>query len=184
MKKNNIAVVSGLMVVVLLSIITACDCSAQHVTIIAPDGAKASGFRTDLGVVTVAHIEGVRSKWVNRKFDCRLIDSDVGQLHEVGDGQPEYFICRRGRRHNLKVLSTTNEQWICDVEFFNGESGLPIYDGQGQVVGYVVGNRVGKRYKGIIGRLLNVPEFAIAIVERKSKVLKPQVVEPQRVAKD
>lgn len=147
------------LVVGLLCVVPTCDCSAQHVVIRAPDGAYACGFRTKAGLVTVAHLRGVGGAWANEEYDCRMIKNNSGVLHDVGEGVPKLFRCRRGREHSLTVVRTEKTQWIVTAEFFPGESGLPVFNSKWQVVGYVRGNLVGSVYRGRVGRLRNVPEF-------------------------
>ena len=136
----------------LLMVMSGC-CDAQHVVIRSPNGTMACGFRTKVGVVTVEHLRCVGGRCVNKEYDFRLIDSNVGALHEIGHGEPEYFLCRRGRKHAITGLFTRKTEWICDQVFFPGESGLPVYNSKGQVVGSVLGNLVGDRYKGRVCRL-------------------------------
>lgn len=161
-------------VLVVLSLCEACE--GQHVTIRAPDGSYACGFRTRAGLITVAHLEGIGGVWVNRKFDCRMIKNNSGQLHDVGEGVPHYFLCRRGRRHALTVVRTEETQWVCSKEFFPGESGLPVFGSSGQVVGFVLGNYVGRPYKGRVSRLLKIPEFRRSQNLENKKAKKPEVV--------
>lgn len=165
---------SFISVLFVLSLCKACE--GQHVTIRAPDGAYACGFRTKAGLVTVAHLEGVGGVWVNRKFDCRLIKNNSGKLHDVGEGIPNYFLCRRGRRHSLTVVRTEKTQWVCDQEFFPGESGLPVFGANGQVVGFVLGNYVGRPYKGRVSQLLKIPEFRRSQNLENKKVKTAEVV--------
>lgn len=154
-------------VLLLLSLCKGCE--GQHVTVRAPDGAYACGFRTRAGIITVAHLEGVGGVWVNRDFDCRMIKNNSGRLHDVGVGEPHFFRCRRGRRHALTIVSTEKTEWIVTAEFFPGESGLPVFNRKCQVVGLVLGNRVGAVYRGRVARLLDVPEFRRSMkIEKKN----------------
>lgn len=161
-------------VILILSLCEACE--GQHVTIRAPDGAYACGFRTKAGLITVAHLEGVGGVWVNREFDCRLIKNNSGRLHEVGEGVPSYFLCRRGRRHSLTIVRTERTQWVCSKEFFPGESGLPVFGTKGQVVGFVLGNYVARPYKGRVSRIMEIPEFRRSQNLGKKKTENSQVV--------
>lgn len=147
------------LVVGLLCVVASCDCSAQHVVIRAPDGAYACGFRTRVGLITVAHLRGVGGRWANEEYDCRMIENDSGRLHELGEGEPKFFRCRRGRKHSLTVVRTEKTQWVVNLEFYPGESGLPVFNEKWQVVGFVRGNYVGNVYRGRVGRLRDVPEF-------------------------
>lgn len=171
------------LVVGLLCVVATCDCSAQHVVIRAPDGAYACGFRTRFGVLTVAHLEGAGGIWINREFDCRMIASDSGSLLEIGEGKPDYFLCRRARRHQLTVVATEKTQWIVTAEFFPGESGLPVFDRTGRVVGCVLGNRVGSVYRGRVCRLRQVPELGRLMESQKKNAKSTEPVsEPALMA--
>ena len=162
--------------VCLLLFLSLCKgCEAQHVTVRAPDGAYACGFRTRVGLITVAHLEGVGGVWINRDFDCRMIKNNSGALHDIGEGGPCFFRCRRGRKHSLTILSTEKTQWIVSSEFYPGESGLPVFNREGQVVGLVLGNRVGNVYRGRVGRLREVPEFRLSLESEKKN---SEVAEP------
>lgn len=156
--------------VTVLMLLSLCKgCEAQHLVIKAPDDAYACGFRIKTGVLTVAHLEGVGSVWVDRDLDLRLIESDAGRLFDIGRGKPKYFRCRRGVKHSLTVLRTEKKQWICDREFFPGESGLPVFNSKGQVVGLVLGNRVENVYRGRVCRILKNASVRAATVDKDKK---------------
>lgn len=116
------------------------------------DGHSAMGFNTGSGFVTVAHFP-FSSGFANSDIDIKIDSIRAGNQFEVGKGRPSYFFDRRGTRHQLLVVRSNRREWQTDLLFFSGESGLPVFNQRGRVVGVVKGNELEPLRSGLVARL-------------------------------
>lgn len=116
------------------------------------DGHSAMGFNTGSGFVTVAHFP-FSSGFANSYIDIKFDSIRAGNQFEIGRGRPSYFFDRRGTRHQLLVVRSNRREWQTDLLFFNGESGLPVFNRRGRVVGVVKGNELEPLRSGLVARL-------------------------------
>ena len=72
---------------------------------------------------------------------------------QLGSGQPKYFLTRRGFRVELKTIKVEQFQTLVDQEFFQGESGSPVFDKDDRVCGVVLGNRIESKTFGRVANL-------------------------------
>lgn len=109
---------------------------------------------TSVGVITCDHCEtpGEVTLRVPGQ-DLKLLPSDGRKHFSLSSADPDHFFCRRGTRYKLSVSKTEPNQWIVDREFYPGESGLAVFDSDGNAVGLVLGNRlVDGSWRGRVAR--------------------------------
>ena len=132
-------------------------CFGQIVTLESQEH-SAMGFNTGSGFVTVSHFQ-FSSGFSNPEIDIKIDSIRAGNQFEIGRGVPSYFFDRRGTRHDLRVVRSNVAEWQTDVLFFSGESGLPVFNRKGRVVGVVKGNELEPLRTGLVARLdaLRIP---------------------------
>ena len=143
--------------ILLLMLLIAAPCVGQTVTL-EHSGHSAMGFNTDSGFLTVAHYS-YSSGFADYDLDIKIDSIRAGKRFRIGYGVPAYFFDRRGTRHELSVLRRNVKEWQTDVLFFSGESGLPVFNQRGLVVGVVKGNELAPLRSGLVARLgsLRIP---------------------------
>ena len=141
----------------LLMLLVPAPCVGQNVTL-EQDGHSAMGFNTDSGFLTVAHYS-YSAGFADYDIDIKIDSIRAGKRFRVGVGVPAYFFDRRGTRHELSVLRRNAKEWQTDILFFSGESGLPVFNQRGRVVGVVKGNELAPLRSGLVARLgsLKIP---------------------------
>lgn len=130
---------------------------SQTVPITNSNGARCMAFRTKFGLITVDHFPTTEKLYRCKEYDVAILKVYPGSRFVIARGKPEYFIDRRGTRRNLVILFDEEKEWIVKTEFFPGESGLPVFNSNSQVVGLVLGNRVGRSIIGRVGKLNRAP---------------------------
>lgn len=122
---------------------------------------------TEVARVTCAHCEAVDNQpsVLLRRFDLQFFKVDRSRpLKRLSGNRPTYFVDRRGSRHSIVVKGTVGLYWQTDLCFFNGESGSPCYDEDGNVSGVVLGNVF---LKGVwFGRVAKIEKAIDAITDR------------------
>ena len=154
---------------ILIALLLTCSLSAQTYTI--TDGrSTARGFNTDIGFITADHVlfQDAVIRFPDR--DIRISSpkktpppADEPAAFKIGTGEPDYFIDRRGNRISITLQSTEELRWYTDQVFFPGESGTPVFNDTGEVVGLISGNRLGPDY-GIVARCDNLKISAIELL--------------------
>lgn len=123
---------------------------------------QCGSFNTDRAHVTAHHCKPASFVLASVDHDISLATPKPGKTIPVGDGPPSYFVCRRGVRHRIKTFGQHRSgQWFVSLEFYPGESGMPVFNSSGQACGVVLGNvSTGDAWLGRVGILSEV--FAIA----------------------
>lgn len=142
---------------------------------------SASGFVCELGLVTAYHVTGFRYDYGFPDIDAAIdstYSSDVS--YQTGDGQPAYFVDRRGHKVEVNSLEAVRSQWTVSSRFYSGESGLPVFSDDGKVCGVILGNRrVGGVWRGRVlmfkalrKRALMFPLFRGRILKQRADALR------------
>lgn len=141
----------------IIALALASSCNGQTVTL-EHQGHSAMGFNTTAGFITVAHFH-FSSGFADHDLDLKIDSIREGDRFRIGSGRPAYFVDRRGTRHELNVVRSSRHEWQTDVMFFSGESGLPVFNRKGLVVGVVKGNELEPLQSGLVARLgaLRIP---------------------------
>lgn len=145
-------------------------------------------FYFDGGLATVEHADflfGVR----DTQNDLLIVNvkPPLSRL-KLGFGWPHYFCDRRGVRHFMKPKRFGDSFWLVDVEFFSGESGLPVFNRAGHVVGVVSGNELSPDSGGLVSRIGTSSIFAgrvrvpplIAVASSMGLALSPSFVDAEQ----
>lgn len=120
---------------------------------------EAVSFKTKMGEWTAFHVgTAFKPTHASRQLDIQFKHSPSSDpmRFTIGDGEPHYFIDRRGNWHKVIVVDDQTDQWVTNIRFYSGESGSPIFSGSGRVVGIVLGNlldRKDKKWKGRVGKI-------------------------------
>ena len=78
----------------------------------------------------------------------------------VSDQPPSYFIDRRGNKHEVEAIGKLNAHTTLSIEFYAGESGMPIFAKDGTVCCVVVGNaKIKNKWRGIVSRIFPLLSF-------------------------
>ena len=143
--------------IVLALLLIPASCFGQIVTL-ESNGHSAMGFNTGSGFITVSHFP-FSSGFSNADIDIKIDSVRVGKQFEIGNGLPAYFFDRRGTRHDIRVVRSNRAEFQTNVLFFSGESGLPVFNRRGRVVGVVKGNELAPLRTGLVARLdaLKIP---------------------------
>lgn len=105
------------------------------------DGLSACGFQTIHGVYTADHVSIIDGTLRSASIDIQLLRAVFKDVKSftIGTGKPTHFRTRRGKRIRLDVTDSNAVYWTTKQRFFGGESGLPVFDSDDNVVGVVTG---------------------------------------------
>lgn len=144
---------SKLFAVVFVLVLICCRIGCGQTVTIRSGNSSAMAFNTKLGLCTVDHAEwflpSVRFAELDMRLGAKLVDVPV---YSFGLGEPKYFIDRRGSRHELTRPTSSRYEYEVAEEFFSGESGLPVFNSEGKVVGLVLGNVIRSEIRGRIAK--------------------------------
>ena len=129
---------------------------------------------TELGVITCHHCGFNRAPSVAfPALDIQIFRHDRRRfIHKVSDAKPSYFYDRRGNRHVIITKGRTKTYWKTACVFFNGESGLAVFDKRDRVCGIVLGNvRSEKLWLGRVARF----DVFLQSIDRGTPELKDQL---------
>lgn len=157
-------------IVILLPFVFCSACFGQIVTVRSNDNSSVMAFRTSSGTISVNHASFFPADVRDRLFDVAVIRRTRPPVFRFGTGEPDHFFDRRGNKINVTVRFLNQTEFVVDVEFFPGESGLPVFDSLGRVVGVALGNVLTRRpsspklspdaWLGRVARLSRVPFLA------------------------
>lgn len=138
----------------IITLLTSTLSNGQTV-VIETESTIGSGFRSDIGIITAAHVIGDHASIRYDDIDLAVIKTDnKGDKHPLGTGEPNFFYDRRMNTNQVAVIEEEANQWIVNQEFYPGESGLPVFNNTGQVCGVVLGNaKIGGKWLGRVGIL-------------------------------
>ena len=122
----------------------------------------ASGFNTSLGFITAGHVQMYKGLFHDTNHDFKIGSPIKGGRLRFGTGKPSYFVDRRGFTVSLDCVRTSNDRFVVKQRFFQGESGLPVFNKDGEVVGLVVGYYATTK-EGLVSRFetLRIPAVVI-----------------------
>lgn len=145
------------LIAIALACVTLSTCEAQTYIIDSPQE-SASGFNTSVGFITAGHVTAVNGIFHDLEYDFKLSNRIEGAKHRLGTGDPDHFFDRRGHKVKLDLIRKQRDRFVVKQRFFSGESGLPIFNSRGEVVGLVIGFYEDSK-NGIISRFetLTVP---------------------------
>ena len=107
---------------------------------------------TTAGRLTAAHCNLDGATNIDPTLDFAF-DSRITGSTKTSAEQPRFFVDRRGVEHEVNVVRTDDRHWYCDITFFPGESGSPLFDGNKRCCGIVLGNTRFRRWRGRVLRL-------------------------------
>ena len=121
------------------------------------------GFNTDAGLLSVAHGPRLPDARIFPRLDMSISRRPFpGIRYSISVRPPVMFRCRRGHSNRITIVRTQEFEWYVDKEFFPGESGLPVFDSQGDATGIVLGNVLHRGvWLGRVGRVGTLPVFAL-----------------------
>ena len=122
---------------------------------IAHKGKTGHAFKTHEGTVTALHVGGLAFDYIFPAMDIGIeTKSRTDKGFRLSDKPPAYFIDRRGTRYSLNATGTYGLQTVVDMRFYPGESGMPVFAGDGSVCCIVLGNAfTGGRWRGRVARV-------------------------------
>lgn len=112
---------------------------------VCPPGSNCCGCFTELGFLTAGHCPRTRSGFSFRGLDTRIFTEqnlDALKVHRFGSGDPSWFYDRRGNVVRLTLSGSNSRSFFTDQFFYSGESGSPVFNRVGRIVGVVSGNVV------------------------------------------
>lgn len=120
---------------------------------------------TTAGVLSADHCDRTPFVLSLPASDVRITSRRIGKnAVKLSKRQPVFFRCRRGTTYKLKVVSKYRHRVFVDRIFYNGESGLPVFDKNGDCCGLIVGNTfLNRRW---VGRVATFDELSSFVDER------------------
>ena len=119
------------------------------------------GFITNEGTITALHVGIIEFDYIDKPSDVAINtkrSSPDGYM--ISDQPPSYFIDRRGKKHEVEAIGKLNAHTTLSIEFYAGESGMPIFAKDGTVCCVVVGNaKIKNRWRGIVSRIFPLLNF-------------------------
>ena len=159
-RKNIHALILMLLLPLHLSLFSnRCQCQTIKIK---TDEHVGHGFKTTEGTITAMHVGGISYDYSLKDMDI-VIDSRSRSpsAYKVSDNPPAYFIDRRGIRHRLRKTGSMGSKTTVSIEFYPGESGMPVFSADGSVACVVIGNvHIGGRWFGLISRVTPIVDFA------------------------
>ena len=130
---------------------------------------------TSVGRITAHHCDSSPFAVAFPDSDLRITSFHIEKnAVRLSMRPPVFFRCRRGTRYSLKLVRRERYRVFVDRTFYPGESGLPVFDSDGNCCGVVLGNTfLDGRWIGRVASFGQLKEFSSLSADRRF-LLSPQ----------